>query len=77
MLSLFTIKRAKHMHRIGLIKNFASFKMPFYSASKRIPSEISMSGDCLRLEGNKGWKICPRVGNLSKKFVGVRDFTDF
>ena len=30
-----------------------SFKMPFHCASKMIPSEISISGDYLRLESNK------------------------
>ena len=54
-------------------------------------SEISISGDYLRLEGNKGWKIfpssgdltnriCPRAGNLTKTFArtaGIDRFLKF
>ena len=32
-----------------------------------IPSEISLSGDYLRLESNKGWKIGPASGDLTNQ----------
>ena len=62
--------------------------MPFHSASKTISSEISMSGDYLRLEGNMDWKICPAsghltnrvcpgAGNLTKKFARGAGFDRF
>ena len=52
-----------------LLNILVSFKMPFHNcANKAIPSEISMSGDYLRLEDNKGWKICPGARHLTKKF---------
>ena len=47
--------------------------MPIYCSSKTIPSEISMSGDYLRLEGNKGRKICP-CGFDQPYLPGGREF---
>ena len=44
-----------------------SFKMLFHCANKTISSEILMSGDYLRLEGNKGWEISQAQVNLTKK----------
>ena len=53
-----------------------------------IPSEISVSGDYLKLEGNKGWKISPvplgfnqsnlpGVGNLTRKVSQGPGFDQF
>ena len=52
-----------------------------------ITSEISISGDHLRLERKKVGKfagprdltnqICPELGNLTKKFPGGGDLTGF
>ena len=40
------------------------------------PSEVSMSGDYLRLEGNKGWKICPPPGDLTNSICpGAENLT--
>ena len=52
------------------------FKMPFHCANKTISFEISMSGDNLRLEGNKGWKICPARGDFTNRiYPGVGNLT--
>ena len=61
----------------GAVYILVSFQMPFHCANKTILYEISMSGDHLRLKGNKLWKIflvpgdltnqiCPRAGHLTK-----------
>ena len=53
-----------------------SFKMPFHCWSKTIASEISMSGDHLRLEGNKGRKICLTSGDMTSRLCpGIRNLT--
>ena len=72
----------------GSVYILVSFKMLFHCTSKTIPYEISMSGDYLKLEGNKGKgnlpgprdltkRICPGVGNLTKNFARGADLTGF
>ena len=45
----------------GSVHFSVSFKMP----SRHCVSNTS--GDYLRLEGNKGWKICPASGDLTNQ----------
>ena len=50
--------------------------MSFHCANKTIPSEISRSGNYLRLKGNKVWNICPGPGDLANQICpGVGNLT--